>query len=77
METVSGDSGQLLQLGLTDRDIPPALLAIEKEVKDRGPGGHILTGPVYIEEAEPGDTLEIHIERITLAVPWAYNAFRE
>ena len=34
---------------------------VEKEfrevqsIKDRGPGGHILTGPIYIEEAEPGD----------------------
>src|ERR1700734_2278866 len=27
------------------------------EVTDKGPGGHILNGPVYIEEAEPGDTL--------------------
>ncbi|MDQ1468911.1 MAG: hypothetical protein QOJ99_391 [Bryobacterales bacterium] len=76
VETVSGNSGQLHQLGLTDKDIPPALLAIEREVKERGPGGHILTGPVYIEEAEPGDTLEVHIEKVTLAVPWAYNSFR-
>src|ERR1043165_8703136 len=34
---------------------------VEKElrdvqaVKDRGPGGHVLTGPIFIEEAEPGD----------------------
>ncbi|HTW36009.1 MAG TPA: acetamidase/formamidase family protein [Rhizomicrobium sp.] len=43
---------------------------------DRGPGGHILTGPVYVEGAEPGDTLEIHIKKITLAIPYAYNGFR-
>ncbi|HEX5182149.1 MAG TPA: acetamidase/formamidase family protein [Allosphingosinicella sp.] len=42
----------------------------------RGPGGHILTGPVSIEGAEPGDTLEIRIEKIDLAIPYAYNAFR-
>ncbi len=40
---------------------------VEKElrevqtVKDRGPGGHILTGPIYVENAEPGDVLEIKI----------------
>ena len=28
-----------------------------------GPGGHILTGPVFIEGAEPGDTLEIRIRQ--------------
>ncbi|MHA1406027.1 MAG: acetamidase/formamidase family protein [Candidatus Heimdallarchaeaceae archaeon] len=26
-----------------------------------------VTGPVYIEEAEPGDTLEVHIEKIEVA----------
>ena len=53
---------------------------VEKElrdvqvVKDRGPGGHILTGPIYIEEAEPGDVLEIKINAIELAIPYGYNA---
>lgn len=44
--------------------------------KDRGPGGHILTGPVYIDGAEPGDTLEIRLQKIDLAIPYAYNGFR-
>jgi acetamidase/formamidase len=43
---------------------------------DRGPGGHVLNGPVYVEDAEPGDTLEIHIQKIELAIPYAYNGFR-
>jgi acetamidase/formamidase len=34
-----------------------------------------LNGPVYIEEAEPGDTLEVRIRKIDLAIPYAYNAF--
>src|SRR5258707_14493765 len=42
--------------------------------KDRGPGGHILTGPIYIEEAEPGDILEIKINAIDLAITYGYNA---
>jgi acetamidase/formamidase len=76
MDTVSGSSASFRRMGLQDAEIPPALLAIETGVKDRGPGGHILTGPVYIDGAEPGDTLEVHIERIDLPVPWAYNSFR-
>jgi acetamidase/formamidase len=44
-------------------------------VTDKGPGGHILTGPVYVEGAEPGDTLEVRIEAVKLAIPYAYNAF--
>ena len=42
--------------------------------KDRGPGGHILTGPIYIEEAEQCDILEIKINAIDLAIPYGYNA---
>ncbi len=43
-------------------------------VKDRGPGGHVLTGPIYIEEAEPGDVLEVRLVSINLAIPYGYNA---
>ncbi len=43
---------------------------------ERGPGGHILTGPIAIEGAEIGDTLEVRILKIDLAIPYAYNAFR-
>jgi acetamidase/formamidase len=60
--------------------VPPAqveqsLRDIFNEVKDKGPGGHILTGPIYVEGAKPGDTLEVRIQKITLALPYAYNAF--
>ena len=44
-------------------------------MKDKGPGGHILTGPIYIEGAEPGDTLEVRIQKIDYAIPYAYNSF--
>ena len=43
---------------------------------DKGPGGHILTGPIYIEGAEPGDVLEVRILKIELTSPFAYNGFR-
>jgi acetamidase/formamidase len=39
----------------------------------RGPGGHILTGPVYVEGAEPGDALEVKILSIDFAIDYAYN----
>jgi acetamidase/formamidase len=38
-----------------------------------GRGGHVLTGPVYIEGAEPGDMLEIQILDIRTRVPWGVN----
>src|SRR5580693_5457431 len=52
-------------MGLGRAGVPPdkiqeSLKAIVAEVTGdrRGPGGHILTGPVYVEGAEPGDALE-------------------
>jgi acetamidase/formamidase len=39
----------------------------------RGPGGHILTGPVFVEGAEPGDALEVKILWIDLAISYGYN----
>jgi acetamidase/formamidase len=38
-----------------------------------GRAGHVLTGPVYIEGAEPGDTLEVQILAYTLRVPYGIN----
>jgi acetamidase/formamidase len=56
-------------------EIEQALRDIFDQVKDKGPGGHILTGPIYIEGAEPGDTLEVRIKEIKLALPYGYTGF--
>ncbi len=66
----------LEKAGVAPADVEPALRNVFDEVHDRGPGGHILTGPVAIEGAVPGDTLEIRIKKVELAIPYAYNAFR-
>jgi acetamidase/formamidase len=39
----------------------------------KGPGGHILTGPVYVEGASPGDALEVKTLSIDFAIDYAYN----
>src|SRR5271169_788448 len=36
--------------------IPEYTRAIRREVTDRGPAGHILTGPIFVNGAMPGDT---------------------
>jgi acetamidase/formamidase len=38
-----------------------------------GRGGHILTGPIYVQGAQPGDTLEIQILELTTRVPYGIN----
>ncbi len=66
--------------GLERAGVPPekvqaSLRRIVGEVTGdrRGPGGHILTGPVYVEGAEPGDVLEVHVESIDLPIDYGYN----
>ena len=76
IETVSGNPARLEAAGAAPHDIPDALRIINKEVTDRGPGGHILTGPIFIEGAEPGDVLEVRILKTELTAPFAYNSFR-
>jgi acetamidase/formamidase len=36
-----------------------------------GPGPHILTGPIHVEEAKPGDVLQVDILDIALRQDWA------
>ena len=65
----------LEKAGVPADQVQQSLRDIYKQVTNKGPGGHILDGPVYVEGAEPGDILEVRIQRIELAIPYAYNAF--
>jgi acetamidase/formamidase len=61
--------------GVPPADVEQSLRDIYDKVTDKGPGGHILTGPIYVNGADSGDVLEIRIKNIDLAIPYAYNAF--
>jgi acetamidase/formamidase len=73
---ITSSPTSLEKAGVAPEQVEKSLRDIYQNVTDKGPGGHILTGPVAIEGAEPGDMLEIRIEKIDLAIPYAYNAFR-
>ena len=77
IQTVSGNPENLERAGLPADQIQPELRKVYAEVpkESRGPGGHLLTGPVAIEGAGPGDVLEVRIREIRLDVPYAYNSF--
>jgi acetamidase/formamidase len=70
-----GPPERMIAGGLKPEEIPSYTAPIYEEVKDVGPGGHILTGPVAIEEAEPGDVLEVQILKVDIDVDFACNAF--
>ena len=64
---------RLEKAGIPAAQVQPSLRTIVEQVKDRGPGGHILTGPVHVEGAEPGDALEVRVLSIDLPIEYGYN----
>ena len=55
-------------------EVPEALRAIQDNVRP-GPG-HILTGPVGVRGAVPGDTLEVRIDKIEFGAEWGFCGHR-
>lgn len=55
--------------------VPPELAGIHAKSERMLPG-HILTGPIAIDGAEPGDVLEIDILDIELRQDWGWNIIR-
>jgi acetamidase/formamidase len=55
--------------------VPPELRAIHAQLKQEMPG-HILTGPVAVRGAKPGQVLEVRIDAIKLRQDWGYNSIR-
>jgi acetamidase/formamidase len=69
----------LVRAGLDSTELDPEMQRIYAARRDSvirsGPGGHILTGPVFVEGADSGDVLEVRIKRVDLVMPYACNSF--
>jgi acetamidase/formamidase len=72
IQTVSGGPANLPG---PDHWVPPELLRIHDKSERRLPG-HILTGPIHVRGAEPGDVLEIRIVDVSLRQDWGYTFVR-
>ncbi|WP_198369591.1 acetamidase/formamidase family protein [Roseomonas rosulenta] len=55
-----------------------AVHPVLREVHQKLPrlGAHVITGPVAVRGAEPGDALRIDIEKIELGADWGFCGFR-
>jgi acetamidase/formamidase len=62
------------QAGSPASEVLEDVKAIAKMPRAEGFGGHVLTGPIYIEGAEPGDMLEIRIHAVEPRVPYGVNS---
>ena len=72
INTVSGGPEVLPGEGF---HIPPELLEMHKAGVPKVPG-HLLTGPVAVEGAAPGDVLQVDILDVTLRQDWGYTFIR-
>jgi acetamidase/formamidase len=74
LECVSGAREVMPPAG-SGLKVPEKLAAIQAGGVPRL-GPHILTGPVAVKGAEPGDVLRVDIEKIELGADWGFCAFR-
>ena len=73
IDTVSGAAEMLPPSG--QFHVPPELAAIHARSERMLPG-HLLTGPIAVAGAEPGDVLEVRILDVQLRQDWGYNIIR-
>jgi acetamidase/formamidase len=70
---------ELESMGVPENEVLPDLIEFWQTRKSRpreGRAGHLVTGPIYIDGAEPGDTLEIQVLHVRPRVPWGFNSTR-
>jgi len=76
VETMVARGAERLRLaGVAESELPASIKAVEAAVKSRGPGAHPLTGPIYVNGAEPGDSLEVRIGQIDFLHPYGVIGF--
>jgi acetamidase/formamidase len=75
LETATGNPRYFEQLGVPKEKIPSELYDVYKGVDNAGRGDHTLNGPIYVNGAAAGDTLEIRIRSIDVRLPIAGQGF--
>jgi acetamidase/formamidase len=75
VETVLDGADFMRSTGISEEFIRPEMKEIDAKVKDRGPGGHVLVGPIQIEGASRGDVLQIEVIDVQPADSYAVNIF--
>jgi acetamidase/formamidase len=73
VDTVTGAPNLVPQSGF---HVPPELLEVHAANPGYQLGPHILTGPIAVDGARPGQALEVRILDIKLRQDWGYNVIR-
>lgn len=73
-ETVLAAASLLETLDVPDRWLRAEMYAMDA-VEDRGPGPHLLVGPIHVTGAEPGDVLEVRVLDVRVVEDFAVTVF--
>ncbi len=83
LQVASGDTVHLTSWAAADANaLPPDRSLVQPghlealRMCEPGPATHMLTGPVHVEGAEPGDVLQVDLLDIALNDRWGYVAIR-
>lgn len=72
IDTLSGEPADLPED--TSLLLPEHRAVLEGTTKQAGP--HLLTGPIWVKGAEPGDALVVHLLSIELRQDWGWNVIQ-
>ncbi|MGY0709679.1 acetamidase/formamidase family protein [Azospirillum argentinense] len=83
-EIASGDVVTIHTVSGGTEDLPPDGRGMTVRPEHRriltavepGPGPHIMTGPIAVRGAEPGDALRVEILEVSLRDDWGFNLIR-
>jgi acetamidase/formamidase len=64
------------RFGIRPEAVLADAVAIYTKVQHSGLGPHVVSAPVWVEGAEPGDTLAVHILEATPRTPYGVNSMR-
>ncbi len=73
--TIDTLTGTVPMIAIAPGYTPPEMKAV-REQAEAYPAAHILTGPVAVSGAEPGDVLEVRILDVKLRQDWGFNLIR-
>jgi acetamidase/formamidase len=79
-EGLLGDQGDPIgfftRFGIPAEQVLADSVAVYTKVQHSGLGGHIVSAPVYVEGAEPGDVLAVRVLEATPRTPYGVNTMR-
>jgi acetamidase/formamidase len=73
VDTLTGSPDYIPKSGF---HVPPELAEVHARAERLEGGPHILTGPVAVRGAKPGQVLEVRIVDVTLRQNWGFNLIR-